>query len=80
MEEYTHSCIKCQTEYKDEDPDPYYCENCNKERKIVAKEIDRKIALQPSSRPIKSDLQIYDEICKLRGSKFVSIKDLGIKL
>jgi hypothetical protein len=48
MKEFTHQCVKpaCNTNYKDTDPDPYYCPSCNKERLVIAKEIDSKIKPQ----------------------------------
>lgn len=78
-EQYSHKCIKCQAEYKDTDPDPYYCEKCNKMRKSIAAEVDRKLA-GTVSKVHKSDLQAFDEIRKTKGVNFVNIKDLGIKL
>lgn len=41
--EFLKTCVKCNTEYRDNDPDPYWCESCNAERKALAKEIDRKV-------------------------------------
>lgn len=78
-EKFTHSCIKCLTEYTDTDPDPYYCSSCNETRKILAKEVDEK--MKGISRvQVKSDLQTYEEIRNSRGTNFVNIKDMGIKL
>jgi len=75
----THKCIKCQTEYKDNDPDDYYCKSCEEIKNKIAKEVDKKMAGKVSKN-IKSDLQIFDELRKSRGSKFINIKDLGISL
>jgi hypothetical protein len=80
MEKFTHACLKCQTRYEDTDPEPYYCESCKVERKAIAAEIDKKLATRVSKRQQKSDLQIFNEISKARGSRFVNIKDLGISL
>ncbi len=75
---YTHNCIKCFEKYEDQDPDPYYCPACVEVKKQLAAEIDKKQIVH--TLPTKSDLQIYDEICKARGSRFVNIKDMGISL
>jgi len=40
---YSHKCIKCQAVYTDSDFDNYYCESCNEQRKIIAKEVDEKL-------------------------------------
>ncbi len=77
--EYTHSCIKCSESYKDSDPDPYYCSSCVEQKNILAKEVDEKLKRIPRKQT-KSELQIYDEISKARGSRFINIKDLGISL
>jgi len=37
-------CIKCRTPYETNDPDPYLCDPCLKERKALAEEIDKKMA------------------------------------
>lgn len=76
----THNCIKCGQVYSDSDVDAYYCEACVEAKKAIAKEIDAKIALRGPRRQVKSDLQVYDEIRRAKGTQFVSIKDLGIKL
>lgn len=79
MQEYTHKCVKCQVPYKDTDPDPYYCEPCNEQRKIIAQEVDRKLAGTVDTN-VKSDLQIFDELRKTKGIRgFVNKNDLGIK-
>lgn len=75
-----HSCIKCQAEYKDSEVDDYYCPACVEQKKEIAKEVDRKIKARGIIRETKSNIQVYDEICKARKSRFVSITDLGIKL
>jgi DNA-directed RNA polymerase subunit RPC12/RpoP len=74
---FTHKCIKCGEEYKDEDPDAYYCSACNEQRKVIAKEVDAKLANVPKH-PTKSALQEYDEA--RGGLRFPSINSLGIKL
>jgi len=75
-----HKCIKCRADYSDEEVDDYYCSSCDEARKAIAREVDAKIALRGARKPVKSDLQIYDEIRQARGTQFVSIKDLGINL
>lgn len=80
MENISHVCIKCKANYFDNEVDDYYCKKCKEEKDKIAKEIDSKIASKVSKRQMKTDLQIYDEIAKARGSRFVNIKDLGITL
>lgn len=79
-ETFTHGCIKCHEQYQSTDIDPYYCPTCNEQRKIIAKQIDSKLSTVKSKRHPKSDFQVYDEMCRRRGTAFVPIKDLGIKL
>jgi uncharacterized Zn ribbon protein len=79
QDKFTHNCIKCSLQYTDNDPEAYYCNDCNEQRKAIAKEIDKKIALKPK-RDNKSELQTYDEIRRTTGANFVNIKDLGITL
>lgn len=45
-----HTCIRpsCNATYEDSDPEPYYCPPCNEQRKLLAKDIDRKIGTRPS--------------------------------
>lgn len=78
MPKFSHKCVKCQAVYEDGDEDDFYCESCTQAKMLIAQEIDAKS--RPSTRPVKSDLQIFDEIAKMRRSRFVSIKDLGITL
>lgn len=67
-ETFNHKCIKCEKEYTDTDPDPYYCEQCNKERLAIAKRVNRQVAQVQSKRPHKSALQEYNESTdKVRG-------------
>ncbi|MES2224148.1 MAG: hypothetical protein V4469_04425 [Patescibacteria group bacterium] len=76
-ETFEHKCIKCSTQYKTDDPDPYYCNDCIIEKNRIAKEIDAKTSQFPKIRE-KSPLQLYDEA---RGNgRFPSISSLGIKL
>lgn len=77
---YTHNCIKCGSKYTDDDVDAYYCTDCIEVKKRIAKEVDKKIMSLPKRHNQKSDLQIYDEMCRARGTAFVPIKDMGIKL
>lgn len=72
------SCVKCKKEYQSKEPDDFYCEDCNKIRLQVAKEIDAKFANRPK-RKVVSDLQQFDALAKDKGTKgFVNAKDLGI--
>jgi uncharacterized Zn ribbon protein len=73
--EYTHACIKCSTEYSDNDFDAYYCAKCLKEHKAKAEEIQNKINARPRKQ-VKSDFQRYEELVKLRGSKFININEM----
>lgn len=75
----SHICVKCKEKYEDEEVDNYYCPTCNEDRKRIAKEVDANLSRIPKA-PVKSDLQIYDEIRKAKGVRFVNISDLGIKL
>lgn len=75
METYSHKCIKCSKDYKDNDIDPYLCDECKIEKKKIAEEIDKKIAMRPKREEI-SDLKRYDQAQKIRG--FVSAKEFGI--
>lgn len=71
------NCLKCGERYETEDPDPYYCKFCLEEKQKLAKKIDMKFA-NIKRKSIKSELQIYDELCQLRGSRFLNAKDLGL--
>ena len=75
-----HICIKpnCGKSYADDDVDAYYCPDCVIMNKEIAKRINATI--KTSSEKTKSDLEIYDELSKGRGTHFVNAKDLGIKL
>ena len=75
-ETFTHTCLTCKISYNDTDPDPYLCPPCNEQRKLIAKQIDTKLAGRISKKPVKSELQLYDEIQKRTGSKYVNIKHL----
>ena len=57
-------CIKCGVEYKSNDIDPYYCEECLKGKNKIAIEIDKKFANRPK-KTIKSDNQILEETGQL---------------
>ena len=71
--EFTHKCIKpsCPNTYNDNDPDPYYCPTCQEANKALAETIAKKI--KPSSRPVKSGLQEYDEAPKYKGFMIVKL-------
>ena len=71
-----HTCIRpnCGVKYESEDIDPYYCENCYKASREIARKIDETI--KPYRGPTQSDIQKYDEIRKARG--VVRPSDLGI--
>ena len=65
------NCIKCTDQYEEADSEAYYCPTCLVEVKAIAQEIDRKRATRPS-RPVKSDLQLYNEAQKVHG--FMRVK------
>ena len=56
---FSVSCIKCGKVYESKDEDPYYCESCNKERLMIAAEVDKKLANRPRKQ-VMSALQAYD--------------------
>lgn len=69
----THSCIKCGTQYQDEETDAYYCETCLVEKRRIASEIDAKLASRPK-KEYKSAMQLYDEqAVSVRGMKFLRV-------
>ncbi len=59
MTQYTHKCLKCKLEYVDEDPDDYLCETCNEQRKVIAREIDAKLAGQVSRQVVSALAEYY---------------------
>ncbi len=75
---YTHSCIKCQNSYEDNDEEAYYCASCIEERKQMTAQIDLQIAARPRERQ-KSDYQIALEKGQEKGGGlFVRATDLGL--
>lgn len=72
METYTHKCIKssCANTYQDSDPDAYYCQSCNEERKKIALQIDEQFANRPKKQPV-SALKEYEDSPKIRGFQIV---------
>jgi uncharacterized Zn ribbon protein len=79
MNKFTHKCIKCRTDYQSNDEDAYYCAPCVAEKNEIARKIDQQVANRPK-RETLSDYQLFNEVSKVKGSKFVNIKDLGITL
>jgi uncharacterized Zn ribbon protein len=67
----THSCLKCKTQYTDDEVDAYYCSSCNEERKRIANEIDMKLAHRPKKQMV-SPLQEYDAQQKYMG-RFIKV-------
>lgn len=63
----SHKCIKCQSQYFDNEVDDYYCPPCNEVRIAIAKEVDLKMASRPPKRKTMSALQEYDASPKVRG-------------
>ena len=79
--QYTHQC-SCGEKYTDNDPDLYFCEKCVEQRKIIAKQVDKKMANFKSSKP-KSEVQVIESLkqtkgLKMRGMTFINASDLGI--
>lgn len=70
---YQHKCIKisCNAPYTDNDPDNYFCSNCQIENKKIALKIDSQLSTR-TPRQIKSDLQEYNESPKVHG--FVRVR------
>lgn len=62
---FKHKCIKpnCPNTYEDKELDDYYCPSCNEARKVIASQVDKKLA-GISKRPVESELARYD---RLRG-------------
>lgn len=58
----------CGAEYESEYEDEDFCPLCIKKNKRLAAEIDKQLA--GKFKAIKSDLQLYDEMCKTSGTNF----------
>ena len=67
------SCIKCRQKYNSDEPDDFYCPECDVIRKEIAKKIDEQIAGRPKKNR-QSLLQSYDSRRKIRG--FISAQEL----
>lgn len=79
---HKHNCIKCGQVYEDGDVDAYYCDSCNEQRLLIAKQIDSKVGSTVGQQP-KGELKLFDDIAHAKGgakNNFVNIKDLGITL
>lgn len=74
MENNSHKCIKCKTEYVSTDEEPYLCPECLIVKEEIAKSIDSQYSTV-GQKP-NSDYQRYAEIQQRTGVKFVNIKDL----
>ena len=76
MEMYLHSCIKadCENLYEDSDPDPYYCGDCQDERKRIAEDLDKKFSSRSHVEPM-TPLKEYDRAAKVNvnGMQFVKV-------
>lgn len=74
MKKNSHTCVKCQENYFDNEVDDYYCQKCEKEKKAIAKEVDAKLAMRPK-REVKSHWKQLEEAGELilssSGSKVV---------
>lgn len=55
-----HTCIRatCAKKYEDNDEEPYYCPECQAEKKALAAKIDAQVAARP--RQTMSALQAFD--------------------
>ena len=69
-----HNCIKCRTEYSDEEVDNYYCPSCLIESKRIAAEIDANMVNRPR-KEVKSQFSPKDFIGS-NGRIFFNAKDL----
>lgn len=77
---YTHPCIKCRDNYESDEPDAFYCEKCNVERKKIAAQVDKKLAGRVD-RNVVSDLQAYDQVAvKLNTPDGRQVSFLKVKL
>lgn len=72
------NCIKCSQPYQSVDEDPYYCPECEAEKKRIAAEVDQKMKGRRPKRPAESMLQRYDRLSKEKGAKFINVRDMGI--
>ena len=76
------SCIKCRKKYDSDDPDDYYCPDCEREKAGIAKRVDKILASRPK-RKETSGLQDFNQIAAEKGGRgnvHVNIRDLGIEL
>lgn len=71
----THKCIKCSTEYQDEDTEAYLCAPCVEAKKAIAAEIDARFTQNRA--PVLTELQRFDSLPKYQG-KYVNARDLFI--
>lgn len=89
MEKYSHKCIKCSTDYKDTDPDPYLCKSCQNEKNVIAKQVDRQFGSTVGQRP--NGMALLEEVARERGKfsiskdgrnsqMFISAEDAGLKI
>ena len=63
MEKISHSCIKCQAVYSDNEIDAYYCSDCDEERKKIAKDIDLKNSLKPKKvKVVDSEIERWKRV------------------
>lgn len=79
MEQIEHKCIKCRSEYTDEQPDDYLCPSCNETRLAIAREVDAKMGSTVGQKPTGGWERI--EMLKANGIKrngmsFINAKDL----
>lgn len=73
--QYSHSCIKCQSKYDDDDPDAYLCTTCNEARKVIAAQVDKTIGMRPK-KEVVTPLQAYDTAPNVRGFMVMKLSDL----
>lgn len=64
--QYTHKCIKstCSNTYFDNDPEPYYCEECKLLNKKIVSTINNKLKSIVSKKKVMSELQEYNSLPK----------------
>lgn len=65
---FQHKCVKatCDNTYQSKDEDAYFCNDCQKEKNAIAKQIDARFAHRPSRQP-ESIMATYDKAEKIHG-------------
>ena len=74
-----HQCVRkvCGKFYDSNDPDPYFCEECQERNKRLAAEIDSKIVRTPPPPTIEDMIGALSKKDS-QGRTFIRAKDLGV--